>query len=448
MRKLKVLVAAAVLLCAALPAWANAVNLYGQTVNDLKNLSQDPRHYWKGPLCVRWLSEKQQRKLADDALKQFFRPWHSGGADVPDMSWAEKTLDDSPYTSSLTVRTEVQRNALLDDAQMDRYPSMERTAITVGFTACRVLPDERPAFADPAEAGEGFPFDYLQNSGVHAGTPLRVLHVNRRGDWYLCESPSVTGWIRARDIAFTSARFRRRYETGSYAAVIDDGTPLRNLKGRTLCTASIGAVFPMAGRQDYAGLLIPLRASDGTARLARVPVPEEVLPYPVPFTAEKVTAQARKFMGTLYGWGGLYGDRDCSMMIKDLMAPFGIMMQRNSRGQYYGSGAFIELKDMNSREKIRIIREKGLPFRSLIGFRGHIGLYLGVTVKGQPVIMHNLWGLGLASKKDPRLSGRLVIGRTVITTLTPCAGQSVPVAPGYLTDRILTLTFLPGISTE
>ncbi len=449
MKKLKILAAATALMCAALPSGAQVVNLYGQNIEDLQNLSQDPGNYWKWTLRGSWLSEREQNELSESAVKQFFRPWHSAGAPVPDLAGTENVLDGAPYTSSLTVRTEAQRRELVDAAQMNLYPTMDRRAVTVRFAACRVLPDMHPAFADPGTAGEGYPFDYLQNSGVHPGTPLRVLHADKSGGWYLCEYSSAAGWFRAEDIAFVSARFCRRYESGHYAAVVDDNTPLRSAAGRTLCTACIGAVFPTAGSGQDARLLIPLRASDGTAKIALIPVPEKsVRPYPVPFTAENMIAQARKFMGTLYGWGGLYGDRDCSMMVKDLTAPFGMMMPRNSRAQSFGSGPFIDLRKLSAAEKVRVIREKGLPFRSLIGFSGHIGLYLGLNAKGQPVMMHNLWGVALSRPENPGLSGRLVIGRTVITTLDPGAERTGLVVRGRLAERMTALTFLPGFGAE
>ena len=71
--------------------------------------------------------------------------------------------------------------------QRNSYPSLARPAITVRNTACRVFPTARPFFLDPGRAGEGFPFDYFQNSALWAGTPLLVTHVSLDGAWFFVE---------------------------------------------------------------------------------------------------------------------------------------------------------------------------------------------------------------------------------------------------------------------
>lgn len=50
----------------------------------------------------------------------------------------------------------------------------------------------------------------------------------------------------------------------------------------------------------------------------------------------------------------------------------------------------------------------------------------------------------LHPEKDPGLSGRIVVGRVVVTTLRPGAERRSSVDPGGLLGRVVTLTFLPG----
>jgi hypothetical protein len=115
---------------------------------------------------------------------------------------------------------------------------------------------------------------------------------------------------------------------------------------------------------------------------------------------------------TNYGWGGIYNQRDCSSMLRDLYAPFGIWLPRNS-SQQAKIGKVIFLKDKTDKEKVQIIKEKAIPFKTLLYKRGHIVLYLG-TYNEKIIIFHNAWGI--KTKKDG-VEGRYVVGKPVYTTL-------------------------------
>ncbi len=454
------------------------VTLYGESVEDLTRLSQNPADWLVDAPQTRWLSEEQQREIAETSMANFFSPWrgdapngdapngdapnghktrgvdskisdvsdaektgNAGGA--PDLTWMSKILDDEIWAENLCPWTDEAKKNLLDDAAMGSYPSLDYRAIVVRDTSARAMPTDRPAFHDPRSAGEGFPFDSFQESAVPIGTPLRVCHANLRGDWLLCETPAFAGWIKSDDAALVDDSFVKTCESGRYAAIVDDETPLRDENGRHVCTAKIGTIFP---RDFDDALLVPVKTSSGAARLVRAFAHGgSAVSYPLEFTAGNVVAQAKKFMGKPYGWGGMFGSRDCSSTMRDLFIPFGFHLPRNSR-QQARVGEFVELEDKSDDEKFSAIREFGIPFRTLIGMKGHVGLYLGVTDRGEPVMMHNTWGLQLGSKKDPGLDGRLIIGRTVITTLTPGAERKNLVRADSIMSRLISATHLPGIS--
>ena len=54
------------------------------------------------------------------------------------------------------------------------YPSLRRRAIAVRNTNLRSMPTAGARYDDPAEPGEGYPFDYLQHSSVSLGAPLFI----------------------------------------------------------------------------------------------------------------------------------------------------------------------------------------------------------------------------------------------------------------------------------
>ena len=73
-----------------------------------------------------------------------------------------------------------------------------------------------------------------------------------------------------------------------------------------------------------------------------------------------------------------------------------------------------DLSDKDNVEKIGVIENYGVPFKTVIYLAGHIGLYIG-NFNGKPVILHNIWGLKTLSKDDEE--GRNIIGKSVISSL-------------------------------
>ena len=86
--------------------------------------------------------------------------------------------------------------------------------------------------------------------------------------------------------------------------------------------------------------------------------------------------------------------------------------------------------------------QQGVPYYTLIWFKGHIGLYLGPDpVSGEPLLLHNLWGV--RTKGEDGREGRAVVGRLVITSLQPGEERS-DVEDGRFYRAILGMTVLPG----
>jgi hypothetical protein len=143
-------------------------------------------------------------------------------------------------------------------------------------------------------------------------------------------------------------------------------------------------------------------------------------------------------MGQTSGWGGIADKRDCSAMVRDLFAPFGIYLPRNSSAQAK-AGPAMSLTGLTPSQKEEAILSRGLPFATLVWMPGHIMLYVG-EFSGRPVVYHNIWGL--RTLEDDGGEGRLVLGRAVITSLR--AGEEVPrVKPErLLITRVQALTYL------
>jgi hypothetical protein len=100
-------------------------------------------------------------------------------------------------------------------------------------------------------------------------------------------------------------------------------------------------------------------------------------------------------------------------MIRDYMTPFGVWLPRNS-AQQAKKGEIVSFKDMNNSQKLTTIKEKGIPFETIIYKKGHVLLYVG-TVDDTVLVMHNIWGIRTKDKMG--IKGRVIVGRAVVSTL-------------------------------
>jgi cell wall-associated NlpC family hydrolase len=147
-------------------------------------------------------------------------------------------------------------------------------------------------------------------------------------------------------------------------------------------------------------------------------------------------------MGQNYGWGGLYENRDCSALIQDVFAGFGLALPRNSRDQA-GAGRWVSLEGLTGRQKEEGILREGKPLQTILYMPGHVMLYLGRDpVSGRAVACHAVWGLRTMGWFQ-RQPGREVLGKVVITSLEPGRELLTLVRPdGLLLERLTGMVLL------
>lgn len=257
----------------------------------------------------------------------------------------------------------------------------------------------------------------------------------------LVETEWIAGWLRQQEIATVDTAFMAAYIAQPLAGFRADQIPVIPREGPPVFSGRVGMALPLkspAADTGFVTVLAPARNHLGRAEMLEARVPKhgiQALPFPASpkFFAEILNA----LMGQTYGWGGLYENRDCSALIKDVFAGFGMALPRNSKDQA-AAGQSISLKRLSRREKQDRIRTKGVPLRTLLYMPGHIMLYLGLDpASKQPVICHAMWGVTTRPLFSLR-TGRLVVGLTVITTLEPGKEQFPLVPPGGLLVEKLT----------
>lgn len=395
-------------------------------IRDLQTLPQEAGTFHGLAPDKPLLGPGTQAALYADFLRRHFSPWTGKCGELPadHAFWALDRFAKKHLFGQNTLERGPEWLARMRAlSQVENYPSLHgmggggRPCIAVANTSMRALPTQEPAFYNFAKAGEGYPFDYAQNSLVLAGTPLRALHMSADKAWVLVQSRFAFGWIPVRDMGWTDENFQRRFNAPALAAMTRDRVPVADRDGRFCCTGQVGMILPLAERPGKTGfsVLVPRRDATGNAVLTTAHVAADhaaLMPFaPTPAMFAEV---ADAMLGRAYGWGGMYEDRDCSATTMDLLAGFGIYLPRNSF-QQYEAGLHTELGSLGRTAKEQAIMDNAVPFLTLIRSPGHIMLYIG-THDGRPVVLHSMWGVKTSFMGEP---GRHVIGRTVITTLEP-----------------------------
>ncbi len=406
-----------------------------QEIRDLARFPQD---------LTRLLGSDRDRPIlgadeADAALAawnaRFFCSWHMSKPSI-----AKKDVDlmlrrkGRGWKNGTEKWTTQEWQAMRANAQLSSWPNVNRPGITVRSADLREMPTSVPRFTEPTAVAADNPFDYFQYSALPVGMPVLLCQKSADGRWYYVETPLASGWVRARDLAETGADFMRAWEGAAKMAVVQENVDLGGGE-----KAGIGVVLPAAG---VSAVMVPVKDGSGMARMeAREVLQGGVEFFPLAMTPAGVARLGNLMMGQRYGWGGMLGLRDCSAMTRDLMTPFGVWLPRNSQAQAR-AGERVSLKELPSAAaRERMVLDRGVPFASLDPPTGPVTRDVGRWM-GRPAILPARWGIRVDEPEGE--DNRLIIGRVVVTSMTP--GSELPTLTNKSTigDRFHTLTILGG----
>jgi hypothetical protein len=258
----------------------------------------------------------------------------------------------------------------------------------------------------------------LQYPQIKANEPLRVLHVSLDGIWFFVETAYSNGWLEARDVAIADQSFIDSWMARPQLVIIRDHVTVKDERIGLSYMTEIGTFLPlvMAGRAwweaEVATVGIGRKAVRSLTRISR----EAADKFPLPFNRENISLIGNQLAGQPYGWGEMYGFRDCSSMLRDFFQPFGIWLPRTAADQIASVQLRLDLSGKQPWEKENLIRRHALPFLSLFYKPGHIMLYIGTDSRGRPLVFHNVWAIRAKGVAGEQLQ---LIGKAVITTLEP-----------------------------
>ncbi len=381
-----------------------------QQIADLQNIPQSATVYSQGI---------DKGKIGDEAAfeRAYFSPWNITAFDVPleKAMWAYNVFTPAKsYGENLQPLKETFFDEILENSNFENYGTINKRALTLRHLNLRAFPTQRPLLRDPNAAGEGFPFDYLQNSTIEANKPLFVSHYSKNREWVFVKSSFAYGWVKTYDIVFIDKKYTDKWQQAQQIFLTTDNDALYSQDNNYLFRTHIGMMLPLIDANNTSNTILSISKFQENQPYYRKSNISKAISHNgiLTFNAQNINHIIKQLLKVNYGWGGMYGQRDCSSTMRDFFAPFGIWLPRNSYKQSL-IGRVISLKDLSDEEKIARIKKFAIPFETLLYRKGHIVLYVG-TYTDKIVVFQNLWGV--KTLKDDK-EGRYIIGRTVFSTL-------------------------------
>ncbi|QDF29184.1 C40 family peptidase [Halarcobacter anaerophilus] len=384
-------------------------------IEDIKNYPQNPAFYINNFTNVTLNKEE----LSKNFIKKYFSPWNLKALKYSkeEASWGNIYAKREIYLENYRLASKQWFDKLIDNANFEKYNTALLKAITTKNCDFRVFPTNSSLFYNPQKAGEGFPFDYNQNSRVKINTPVFVSHFSKDKAWAFVQSHYVLGWVRVDNLLFVNENQIKEFKNNPLYVITQDGFQTFDINLSE--DLKIGTFF-LKQKDKY---LLATNSGIKKVNLNK----NSIKAFPLDFNKNYVSKLLNQFITEPYGWGGLNNHRDCSSFTQDFFTPFGIYLNRNSKAQT-ALNKYFDISKYSNKEKKEFIIKNGIPFLTLVYLRGHIMLYIG-TYNNEPLVMHNMWGV--KTWIFPFTHGRNIVGKTVITTLEP--GVELKMADKYRT---------------
>ncbi|MDP1784309.1 MAG: SH3 domain-containing protein [Sulfuricurvum sp.] len=377
-------------------------------VNDLEHFPQTISSY----LEHNFLNQQTLFEVQKYFEENYYRPWTHSAAPIcsREAQWPVSAFVGG-YGSNLKPVDASWIPELVAQSNFQSYSTLNQYGLTTKWMNIRVFPTHKPLYKNPALPGEGYPFDLLQNSSVAFNEPIFLSHYSKDGSWVYVFTNNASGWVERDGITLVTPEQIALIHEKEKLFITEDNVPLYDDSKRFVTYSRIGMVFPLK-EETSEGFKVLYMRSNG--KLEEMNIPKESAHIGVHLlNKEELAKIGTHMLRNTYGWGGMFEERDCSSMIRDMVTPFGIWLPRNSASQAK-KGEVISFKGLDNTQKIALIKENGVPFETILYKKGHVLLYVG-TYEDAVMVMHNIWGIRTIDSTGKK--GRVIIGKAVITTL-------------------------------
>jgi hypothetical protein len=306
--------------------------------------------------------------------------------------------------------------------------------MVTAFTSQRLLPTDEAC----SRYVQSKVIDRLLNSSLDIGTPVAVIHVTGDNAWAYTIAPCSEGWIRTVDMGFCSRDDMASYlEAEPFIVTVAAKTDLflDQAMRNHHAFVRMGCRFP-AGSPENPGLrslILPFRGKDGSCVFGDGFISEgDAFDGYLPYTPRTIILQAFRLINSPYGWGDMYGERDCSRFIKEIFSTVGLCLPRNSL-QQAKAGRLVAKFDSSAGEagRLAVLSDNSMGGTMVLHMKGHIMLFLG-NVDGDPYAIHDMMEY---SEAGPRGEQKRVVNRVVVSNLRIGEGTRA----GTFLNRLVTV---------
>jgi hypothetical protein len=251
----------------------------------------------------------------------------------------------------------------------------------------RRLPSELSFYNAPDN-----PLDRIQETELYVGMPVRVLWRTADNAYLFVVSYYYSGWTRADNAAICSESEWAEFAAPEKFAVITDS--LFGPDGAGGEYLDMGVKLPLytdaqaEGTGDGIRVWQPVRTADGTLSKQELTLPRTSAHEGyLTFTYANFIAQAFKYEGTLYGWGGLDNGVDCSSFVAGVLRAFGFYLPRDTSDQRTAVGKSHDASALTEAQKLELCAELWQRGPVAVYSKIHTLFYLG-TQNGRAVYIH------------------------------------------------------------
>ncbi|MDY6350850.1 MAG: NlpC/P60 family protein [Selenomonas sp.] len=280
---------------------------------------------------------------------------------------------------------------------------------------------------------DGSHYDEQQATAVDPCEPLLVYEDSDDGRFSHVVMRNYEGWLSKRAFALTDcATWMQFAAPKEFAVVTANRWKLYDESAGKTATYQMGAKIPLAraplrGCRGKAGgeplLLVPSRTPDGTLAIhLQTAVFDDDLHHGfLPCTENNFVRQGFRFLGDVYGWGGLDDSVDCSAFTSDVYRSMGLEIPRDADVQGQALPYRVELHGKtDARLALLTI---GFPVGTLLSNDTHVMMYIGRDADGTPMALQ-----AMSSYFDE--TGKHYLRQVVLTTLTYRNAERKPYIKG------------------
>ncbi|MEM6293183.1 MAG: NlpC/P60 family protein [Myxococcota bacterium] len=252
-------------------------------------------------------------------------------------------------------------------AVVEKASAVDHQRLVIEETPLACIPVRGGLFRVPTDPD----FDRNACASLHPGERIRVLARGPGGSWLYVHAGHTVGWVD--DASLTPRLKREQIDAWTTPARL---VPLRDdVRTAGGVRLRLGTSVPLLRTLDDGfEVLVPGPEGPKTDRVsADAPVSAGV----PALTKASLFEIAFSELNDPYGWGGRAGERDCSRLLRDLFATFGIELARHSGVQAKLGVRNVDVSDLVPEAKRAAIRAAGERGVVLLYMKGHIMLYLG-----------------------------------------------------------------------